>query len=213
MHNSAARSEAAATALKSELVLRPLALPPAALRRRSSLPPSPFVPILPRRRVNPLSLSLSLFHLPFPSSLPPTPRAHVLPLSPPASFSCVARCSSVESRAVERFLGYYSRFSGLWTDERRLARTRERGRTGEYLFGGIISAGVTGRRSNERSFEITASMRDTSCFIDMSKQFNAKVFKNHAKSSRTKRERSKQTEIGDLLCREREPLRIMRDLN
>lgn len=28
MHNSAARSEAAATALKSELVLRPLALPP-----------------------------------------------------------------------------------------------------------------------------------------------------------------------------------------
>lgn len=187
MHNSAARSEAAATALKSELVLRPLALPPVALRRRSSLPPSPSHSCLSFLVVaSTLSLSLSLFHLPFPfpPSRPPSARS---PSLAPASFSRVTRCSSVESRAVERFLGHYSRFSGLWTDERRLARTRERGRTREYLFGGIIPAGVTGRRSNERSFEITAFMRDTSCFIDMSKQFNAKVFKNHVKSSGTKR--------------------------
>lgn len=74
--------------------------------------------ILPRR-VNPLSLSLS--HLP------------LLPVLA-ASFSRVARCSSVESRAVERFLGHYSRFSGLWTDETR-GEDGAKGE-GEYLFGG-----------------------------------------------------------------------------
>lgn len=71
MHNSAARSEAAATALKSELVLPSPPLSPAPS-------PSP-VPTLPRRRVNPLSLSLS-------SSFPVLRRS---PLSP-ASFYRVA---------------------------------------------------------------------------------------------------------------------------
>lgn len=59
-------------------------------------------------------------------------------------------------------------------DGRRIERAKER-ETGEYLFGGIIFSGVTERRSNKQSFEITAFMY-TSHFIYMSKQF-AKVFK------------------------------------
>lgn len=116
MHNSAARSDAAATALKSELVLRPLALPPAPL---SSPPYLSFLVVSS-------TLSFSLLHLPFPSSVL-TPFSPFSPF-PPASFSRVARCSSVESRAVERFLGHYSRFSGLWTDETREGRSERAGR-------------------------------------------------------------------------------------
>lgn len=79
MHNSAARSEAAATALKSELVLQPprvfplsLLFPPRALRT---------LPIV--------ALTLSLSRLSYPS------HSAIL-------LSRIVRCSSVEFRVVER---------------------------------------------------------------------------------------------------------------
>lgn len=87
-------------------------------------------------------------------------------------------------------------------DGGRIERAKER-ETGEYLFGGIIFSGVTERRSNKQSFEITAFMY-TSRFIYMSKQF-AKVFKN-AKSFWSQERKSKQTEVDALLCQGRKSL-------
>lgn len=51
---------------------------------------------------------------------------------------------------------------------------------------GIISSGATEQRSNKYSFKITAFTYDVSHFIYMSERFNAKIFKNYAKSSGTK---------------------------
>jgi len=92
VHNSAARSEAAANALKSELVLRPLALPP----------PPPLSAYPTRRGIN------------SPLLLPPADPLVVSRLHLPFA-SCVAVPWSLG--AVERFFGLSIRGFLVWCDE------------------------------------------------------------------------------------------------